>query len=75
MINVKAPGTSPTYHQNCDYCGGYDEGSKSGLSASSMGAAIRIEALDYNGNPEDVLHVCPRCFIRVFDTVLGARKK
>ncbi len=73
-MNEKTPGFM-TYHQECDYCGGYDEGHKDGYLPPAFGAAIRVTWTDCAGNKVDEVRVCPKCFIRVFDAILGERRK
>lgn len=68
-------GLARIYRQNCDYCGGYYEGSKTGFLTPLSGASTHVTTRDDNGDITDDVSVCPKCFIKVFDTILGERKK
>lgn len=50
----------------CSYCGGYE--TKSAVKPTDR-AMLVISYPD-----EGVRHVCPKCFIKVFDTILGEPK-
>ena len=65
-------------HWECDYCGGYDEiryVPEGQLTIPYQSASLMVVRLN-KGNGEYVeWNICDRCWIKVFDTVLGGRKK
>jgi len=62
------------FHNLCDYCGGYDvvEGIDTGQTEIQNRVGISLNVNEPSG--DITRNVCLRCWIRVFDTVLGEPK-
>mgnify|MGYP001612056801 CR=1 FL=1 len=55
----------------CSYCGDKEEN----IESDDVGGKREIAALSIEAVKGDRVNVCTHCWIKVFDTVLGARLK